>query len=676
MTTFWPVFLMLASAALPLLGAMLLATLGRRFDPPLAGYVGVAFSGFSLVAALAAMVAWLSGSGDWGYGHLPIVRGIAWMPFGPGTLTLAAIVDSLACSVAIVVALVGSLVCLFSLADTLQDPRSHRQFTAILTCQGAALLACCSATLLQVVAAGLVGFVGGWLGSSHDAGQRVLARRAGGILIGGATGAALLLLSASVLMAWCGGTSFSLLWAKLGDAGLGQGVTLRDGPIGNARLTLALIPAILGAAAWAAVAPLHTWATRTSHAPRGPAVAALLLPGAVALLILLRLFPLLTPDVKLLLTLLGGASVAVGTLTLIAQRDLRGVLPALVTINHGAVFLALSIGSWNGAAMLGLAQLLAMAGVGIGIGAVIRAVRGQALLAPLGGLVVKMPITSAALALAMLCTLGMPFTGVGHAGGIVASHLAAFVAIGEGGYRVLPLLLAGASVLAGVALVRVWMLIFFGPPRHLRTHARAMEPALAWGACAAAAVFAMFSGYGWFPLRTLVEQSRHETTQLAIASQPTGGTFRGFETAWPGEPPPRWAIAVADRLPADPAPPTDPRPARPPLFWLAGVVLGSAVWYRGGAWVGRAMGGRAPAAIATTLRSGLGCDDLVRALVGGVVGGIGFAVARFDAWLVPSPGLTEPTRRGTPTLRLALWVSLLLLAVAAALATWAGGGRW
>lgn len=587
MSSSWLVFF---AVLVPVIAASLstgLLLLGRAVGTPLSGYLGVAGSFAALAASLATLVAWLAGGSSWGFGDRPLILAASWLDAPPVHLAMGVQVDSLGVAWLFVVALLWTIVSVFLAAESRRDARSHRQVAAVgFLAAGAALNSIAGSLLLLTASLGSL-VAAAWLGASHDAGNRVVARRAAGLALAGASAVALLGVAASICVHHLGGTSLRLLVMQ---------PALPSGGIVS-------VLVVLGAAVALGLFPFQPWVMRLAFAPSGPRTLAALFPPLSAMLLLLRLDGLLTADAHQLLLILATITLALQSVALPAQRELPRVFLVAVNVGFALAAWLLARRDVAAAAQLTPALAIALAGVGVGIGTVVHVTRGQLALARLGGLIVKLPITGAALALGMLAVSGIPLGGVGEALRARSDD------VGWTGW--IPALV-GAALAFG--LTRTWLSSFFGEPRHLRTHARAAEQPLLWGAASAAALFALCSGFDWFPLRFLIEQAPVEAARLA-AVEATLPAAR--------------ATTMAANGPGYPS---------APWGWSVGVMLASLAWWRGG---------RAPGAwsarpsfewAATVLRDGFFFDDFYRALVGGVGAILADALARLDAWTQRSAG--------------------------------------
>lgn len=601
----WLIFFVVASFGIPALHALGLLLFGRSVGTPMSGYLGVLSAVATLVCSLTAMVGWLGGGVSWGFGEGPIVVGLPWLDLPPVQIGLLLQVDSLGCAYALTVCLVAAVVSVFTAADVRRDLRSHRQVSACGFLVSGALLCVFAGSLLVMVSAIGLLFAASWLGASHDAGNRVVARRAAGIALAGAMAVALLVIASSLAVTHLGRTSLrALLWQS--DA-MPPGVFA--------------VMLVLGAAVLIGLFPFQPWLIRLTFAPAGPRVLSALLPPLSGMFVLLRLHPLLTPDARTLLEILAVLTLALQLPSLWVQRELPRVFLLAVGASFALSALLLSEGRWQLAARLVPAATIALAGVGVGFGAVAQVTRGQHALERLGGLIVKLPITGAALALSMLLASGMHFGGLNAA-------LQAGGALDDVAFPWIVWAPAAVMAMLAFGLLRVWLLSFLGPTRHLRTHARAGEVPLFWGSCVAAAVFAVLCGFEWFPLRFLVEEVPGEASRLVsgesgkvpVTSRPSSRAsgMAASDGVWPA----RWG-------------------------WLVGAALAGLLWWQGSRMVRARTPGRAIAWTTTVLRDGFFFDDFYRALVGGVGVMLADALARLDnrfsrTWL----GLTGevPTR--------------------------------
>lgn len=617
MSSIWPALLMLLAVAIPTVWAGVLLPFGRRLGTPLSGYGASVAGVLSVAMVLCGLVTWLGSAGEWGYGGRPVVRTMSWVSLPSIGLIVGVHVDSLACASAVVVSIVSCLVTLLTVADTRRDLRSHRQFQSLGVMTSAGLLACVSPSLLQLLACGWVVLFGAWLSASHDAGDRHRARRGGGVLLVASLGAVLLMIACVLLVNDRGGTTL--------------------GALANPMPRTIGLFVLAGTGVWIGLFPAQGWMDRLAPAPAGPRVLASLLPGAVGMLILLRVATSLDTDTRLAGVLLSIVSLTLLLPAMIAQRDLARLVPIVGGVIHLVSAIAVLMGGAVTGAIVWLTLLLAGSAVMISMAAVSRATRGTSEFARLGGLILRLPVTACVFAGSVLLLVGIPYLGA-SSGWIALQDALQQLASDQPGW--ITGLLVGlpvvVTVLLTIALTRAWMLTHFGRQRHLRTHARAAESTLAWGAAGAAMVFAAVCAQPWFPMQSLITQQPRETHWLVHNAPPERAVTRPSE--------------LLDEVEIE-----ETAVSAVQYAWGSGVLVASAIWWRGGRTVRRVMSNPAPAALATALREQACFDDLYRAVPGGLMRAAGSAVGQAD-----EIASEQTAHLGTQALRVPVGIVTLL----------------
>jgi len=263
----------------------------------------------------------------------------------------------------------------------------------------------------------------------------------------------------------------------------------------RAAVVLALV--VLGAGSKAGLAPLHLWLP-LAH-PAAPSHVSALMSGAmtkVALYVIVRmLFDLCGPAQPLWfgvpLVVMGAASAILGALRANMEPDLKSVLAASTIENVGLVAIGLGVALMARAADLPPLAALALGGallhalvhgvfktlLFLGAGAAQHG-GGSRMLVRLGGLVHRMPITTACMIAGCIGLAALP-PGPGFASewllfqAVLAAPRIGGLAL-QTGMAVLAALMAMAAALAATAAVRLLGVAFLGRPRTPRV-AGAME---------------------------------------------------------------------------------------------------------------------------------------------------------------------------------------------------------
>jgi formate hydrogenlyase subunit 3/multisubunit Na+/H+ antiporter MnhD subunit len=221
--------------------------------------------------------------------------------------------------------------------------------------------------------------------------------------------------------------AFGLLAGPQGDYAF---AAIRAHPLSSGLAGLALALAVIGAGSKAGLVPLHVWLP-LAH-PAAPSHVSALMSGVmtkVAIYAFIRItFDLMGDPAwwwSLPALLLGGATAAIGVLHALMETDLKRVLAYSTIENVGIIFIAAGLalafkaGGFADAAALaltaalfhGLNHMLFKSTLFFGAGSVIVAT-GEPNMERLGGLIRRMPVSSAAfLAASMAISALPPFNG-------------------------------------------------------------------------------------------------------------------------------------------------------------------------------------------------------------------------------------------------------------------------
>ena len=567
-----PAFILLVATLLPLAAFAVLLLAGRRVPEPVAGWLSATFAGASFLCSLLALPLWYSATANgmsqqpWGFGEQGAAISLTarWLPVGdpsaaatlgiaatstaavagtsaaghPGWLDVGLHVDSLTICMFLVVTLVATAVQVFSIGYMRGDPRFSRYFAYLSLFCFAMLGLVLSGTLVQLfVCWELVGFcsyllIGFWFE------KRAASRAALKAFVVNRVGDAAFLVAFGLLFAYVGNASFPQLWAALGSAGQGGDVRVLGGGGGGPSLLLggggaaAVVPAgvmtlvglclFLGAAGKSAQVPLHTW---LPDAMEGPSPVSALIHAATmvaaGVYLMARMFPLLTPDAKLVVAVVGCATLLFGAAVAMVQTDIKRVLAYSTISQLGYMMLAIGVGSWVGALFHLVTHAFFKALLFLSAGSVIHAARHEQELGSYGGLYRRMPVTAACMGVAVLAISGVGFGPWGLAGYHSKAHLltdaGAFAtwATQQGGTRWYWLLFAvpaAVAYLTPLYMARCWMLTFWGKPRNVDLFEQVRERPMMYVPMMALAVMSMIAGYdGLLAARPLLRGAQQES---------------------------------------------------------------------------------------------------------------------------------------------------------------------
>ncbi len=578
--------LLIIATLLPLVSFLILVFLGRRMGSPLAGIVGTFFIAGSFVCSLAAMIVWLSmdtASGTApGAGGQPYIRLMDWLPVGKwfsnnGFLQIGVHVDSLTIVMFSMVTLVSTLVYVFSLGYMSEDKRFPRFFTYLSLFCFSMLGLVIGGTILQLFIfwelVGLCSYllIGFWYekkSASNAAIKAFVVNRVGdlGFLIG-----------LGILFFNLGNVSLMDVYRYLGNAGSvekGQIIVLpADGTpaalagtiqpaIAEAGkpdaskynhmtvglLTIMGIGLFFGAVGKSAQFPLHVW---LPDAMEGPTPVSALIHAATmvaaGVYLVGRIFPILTPDAKLFIAIIGCITLTMAALIAMAQTDIKKVLAYSTLSQLGYMMLAMGIGSWVGALFHLITHAFFKALLFLGSGSVIHAAHHEQELGQYGGLWRKIPYTALTFGIAVLAIAGTPLMSGYYSKHLIVGNAASFswlaAKVGKGwGYWLLFWVPTIIAYVTAFYMTRCWMLTFAGKPRNKHLYDHAHDTPILYIPLIALAVLSIIAGYEWFGVPSFLRSTQKETrnyferTRAVAGSEtpapPLMARFTGFDTSW------------------------------------------------------------------------------------------------------------------------------------------------
>ena len=536
-----PALLLIIATLLPLMSFVLLMFIGKRMGTPLAGVVGTLAIGGSFVCSLLAMIMWLSVPEDsaWGFEKGPINLPMRWIPVGggleqknPGYLDVGVYVDSLTVIMFGMVTLVATLVHVFSIGYMREDARFPRFFTYLGLFCFSMLGLVIGGTLLQLFIfwelVGLCSYllIGFWWekkSASNAAIKAFVTNRVGdfGFIIG-----------FGILFYHVGNATLPDLWKLLGGAGAGTDVALPGGTIFTASLlTIMGIGLFFGAVGKSAQFPLHVWLPDAMECPT-PVSALIHAATMVAAGVYLvgRIFPILTPDAKLFIAIIGCVTLTMAALIAIAQSDIKKVLAYSTLSQLGYMILAMGIGSWVGGLFHLITHAFFKALLFLGSGSVIHAAHHEQELPQYGGLMRKIPITAITFAIAVLAIAGTPFLSGYYSKDLILANAGAFwtQAQHDGRSGWFKLLFWVPTIIAFVTpfyMTRCWMLTFWGKPRNQHLYDHAHESPILWLPLVVLGFLSVVAG-NWLNVREMLVASVTESQHYVQSSA-------GFDRAWP-----------------------------------------------------------------------------------------------------------------------------------------------
>jgi NADH-quinone oxidoreductase subunit L len=572
-------WLLIFATLAPLVSFAVLVFAGKRMGTPFAGLVGTTAIALSFVASLWALITWIGrGRGyEWGAGNAPINIPLKWLPVGggidqtnPGYLDIGIYIDSLTIAMFAMITLVAMLVHVFSIGYMREDKRFPRFFTYLgLFCFSMLGLVIGGTTLQLFVFWELVGLcsyllIGFWYekkSASNAAIKAFVTNRVGdfGFLIG-----------FGILFYHLGNVSLPNMWLALSGAQTGGEVALANGVMFSPMLlTIMGIGLFFGAVGKSAQFPLHVW---LPDAMEGPTPVSALIHAATmvaaGVYLVGRIFPVLTPDAKLFIAIIGAVTLTMAALIAIAQSDIKKVLAYSTLSQLGYMILAMGIGSWVGGLFHLITHAFFKALLFLGSGSVIHAAHHEQELPQYGGLWRKIPWTALTFLIAVFAIAGTPTFSGYYSKDLIIAGAGGFAILSEEGgrspyYWLFFILPTGIAYVTAFYMMRCWMLTFWGKPRNQHVYDHAHEAPVMYVPLIALAVLAWIGGSNFMGVRDLLKNAVIESNAMVAtlradrpfyANHPTDV----FATAWPADLPEHAAHgATEEGHPEIPPPPVD-----------------------------------------------------------------------------------------------------------------------
>jgi NADH-quinone oxidoreductase subunit L len=499
--------------AIPLIIAALLALRVAR-NPLVAALISIAGALLGLVQSLRLLVALNAGQlADWQG------ESVQWLQL-PGGLNfeLGVLVDPASVLLLVIVAVVGTLVQLFSVGYMKGDPGLARYYACLSFFTFSMLGIVLAPNFIQMFVfwelVGLASYllIGFWFErkSAGDAAKKALiTNRVGdfGFMCG-------------ILVVW-------ILADTLDFAELAQLWPSLNEPSGY--LMLAALLVFCGAVGKSAQLPLHVWLPDAMEGPTPVSAlihAATMVAAGVYMLFRTSFLWDVSTDAGDVVAWIGGATALFAALIAIAQRDVKRVLAYSTLSQLG--YMVMAVGA--GAKVAGLFHLTTHACfkalLFLGAGSIIHAMHHEQDIWKMGGLWRKLPLTCAAFAIGSLALAGVwPFSGF-------YSKDAILLALAEAAPGLFELAIATA-LLTPFYIARAWILVFLGKSRNEDATDHAHEaPWVMALPLVVLAVLSLVSGWGsWVP--SLVDANYHaQHPEGVLAFVLPALPVPGFALAW------------------------------------------------------------------------------------------------------------------------------------------------
>ena len=386
--------------ALPLFGAAILLLGGRRSDR-WGHLLGAATPIAAFVVALLQFIALLGRDS----GNRTVSQHLfTWVPAGSFKVDVGLQLDQLSMCFVLLITFVGGLIHIYSIGYMEHD-RDRRRFFGYLNLFVAAMLLLVLANSYLVLYVGWEGvgltsylLIGFW---QFKPAAAVAAKKA---FVANRVGDLGMSLAIMLMFAVFGSVTFTGVFGQAGTAG--QGV-----------LTALGLLLLLGACGKSAQLPLQSWLL---DAMEGPTPVSALIHAATmvtaGVYLIVRSGPIfdLTANARLLVTIVGAATLLFGAIISCAKDDIKKVLAGSTMSQIGYMMLAAGLGPPGYAFAIGLllAHGFFKAGLFLGAGSIKHEMNDEVDMRRFGGLRSVMPVTFATFGICYLAIIGIPpFSG-------------------------------------------------------------------------------------------------------------------------------------------------------------------------------------------------------------------------------------------------------------------------
>jgi NADH-quinone oxidoreductase subunit L len=490
----------------PVVGFALQYAFGRRL-PRQGDWLTVGAIGVSLASALVILFRVLAA----GKGYVWVSGAWTWLQpgaEGAAALTMAFHVDGLTAVMLVVVTAVSFLVHVFSMGYMHGDPKYWLFFAWLQLFSASMLLLVLAGNLLQLfIGWELVGLcsyklIGFW---SEKPAPANAARKA---FITTRIGDLGMMVALMVVYATVGSFEFGKVEAAV-----------LDGTLGGPWLVVAGFGLLSAAAGKSAQFPLHVW---LPDAMEGPTPVSALIHAATmvaaGVYLIGRTAFMLSPDVLIVVAVVGAVTAFMAGFIAVAQNDIKRVLAYSTVSQLGYMFLGLGVGAWHAALFHLTTHAFFKALMFLGSGSVIHACHHEQDMRRMGGLWRKLPVTGTTVLVGVLAIAGLPFLS-----GFYSKD-----AILSGAWHRFPILFwigLAAALMTAFYMTRLFVMTFLGRPRDEHVHEHAHEGGLSLTLpLVVLALLSVAAGWGsWH--ETLLDPPVH----VVVAGAETVGDVHHFE---------------------------------------------------------------------------------------------------------------------------------------------------
>ncbi|PKO17451.1 NADH-quinone oxidoreductase subunit L [candidate division BRC1 bacterium HGW-BRC1-1] len=454
--------------------------------------------------------------------YATILESTPWFNAAPGRPFLAGIlVDNLSALMIVMISTISFLVHLFSIGYMHGDVRYHRFFTVLQLFTAAMLALVLADNFLTLYVAWEIMGLCSYLLIGHYFDKQSAANASLKAFMTTRIGDVLMFVGILIIFTQTGSFRFENVFSAVaagtftGNWQMWAGLLLFGGAMGKS-----------------AQFPLHIW---LPDAMEGPTPVSALIHAATmvaaGVFLMARSYPMLTPEVFLVMAYVGGFTAIFAATIGIVMDDIKKVLAYSTISQLGYMMLGLGVGGFifsgytSGVYHL-ITHAFFKACLFLGSGSVIHAVHSQSM-SQMGGLRRKLPITFATFIIATLALTGLPpFSGFFTKDSIIAGSIQ--LSGQNSAHILLPIFSVAAAALTSFYMFRLIILTFFGTPRDEAKYAHAHESpwtmALPLMILTALSIWPMGGHHDWFwfrnpvPLRSeVVSRYTPEGSILAVA---------------------------------------------------------------------------------------------------------------------------------------------------------------
>ena len=445
---------------LPLVAFVINIFIGKRL-PRQGDWVSILAVGISLILSIAMFTGMLLDYNP----NFKVEASWEWIHLGAFNIDLGFLIDNITITMLLVVALVSTMSHLFSIKYMKGDPRYSRYyaFLSLFTFSMNGIVLANNLMLLYMSweLVGLSSFllIGFWFekdSAASAANKAFLTNRVGdvGFFIG-----------IMIIFMTIGSVTYSDVFSGVAN-----------GNLTGMLLTCAGIGLFMGAMGKSSQVPLHIW---LPDAMEGPTPVSALMHAATmvaaGVFMMVRLFPIMSPDALVFVAYIGGITALFASLIAITQNDIKKVLAYSTVSQLGYMIMSVGTGAYIAAFFHLVTHAAFKANLFYGSGSVIHSMH-HALhkkhdhttdpqdMRNMGGLKSKMPITYRAMLIGTLAISGVPFfSGFLSKDAILAGTLS--FATHDPVHFLLPIFGFGAALITAFYMFRLIFLTFHNEPQ-------------------------------------------------------------------------------------------------------------------------------------------------------------------------------------------------------------------